>query len=543
MIVAPTMVAATSWEGTPPSTNTAPAATSAAEASAEVVEEDGSPSVCVDQQRAPHPSISLRDIPLHDACRSLTQSSSSSTGTSTAILPHEEATRRRRRRSGSGERSKDGTSFDESTQNAPMSWERQGSSIHPVHMGGSAGNGDSSDTLGVDSDDEKLDEEGEMVVAVAAAAAAAAAAGGTTKPGVEGLSIKLGGGLEGLGSSPSPMVYGYCNSKSPVSRVTSPIAALSTFTEMETPCPLRGAVAGRSPVGNRLVMPSILPHPEALPFIRERSQQLYVPLPVAISRTFGEENNSMIDRRAWLEVEDRKHRYAKNLRLYYKEWDRRGQPGKSFWSWLDEGDIELEDCSRAQLEAETVYYCSSDKDRKQYEVRFMEKGLLHRFNAETGEWGLVDTGPDGWIFVLRDGIIYAHEKKTDHPPRFHHSSFFAGECVQAAGLFVAGEGVLERLYPHSGHYRPTDSHLLSLLLFLESQGVDMERMQVDFQLVMKVARSHDAHKGGRRRKIDSPYMWTGLHAKYFLLVKRYTWENKLFDEMLKHRLCLCSPGS
>lgn len=127
--------------------------------------------------------------------------------------------------------------------------------------------------------------------------------------------------------------------------------------------------------------------------------------------------------------------------------------------------------------------------------------------------------------------------------RFHHSSFFAGECVQAAGLFAATEGVLERLYPHSGHYRPTDSHLLSLLLFLESQGVDMERMQVDVQLVMKVARSHDANKGGRRRKIDSPYMWTGLHAKYFLLAKRYTWENKLFDEMLKHRLCLCPPGS
>lgn len=79
--------------------------------------------------------------------------------------------------------------------------------------------------------------------------------------------------------------------------------------------------------------------------------------------------------------------------------------------------LQLEDCSRAQLEAETVYYCSSNEDRKAYEVRFLKRGLLHRCNAETGEWGLVNTGPDGWIFVLRDGIIYAHEKKTDHPPR------------------------------------------------------------------------------------------------------------------------------
>lgn len=70
--------------------------------------------------------------------------------------------------------------------------------------------------------------------------------------------------------------------------------------------------------------------------------------------------------------------------------------------------------------------------------------------------------------------------------RFHHSSFFAGECIQAAGLFVATDGVMTRLYPHSGHYRPTDSHLLTLLLFLESKGVNLEALEVDVQLVMKV---------------------------------------------------------
>jgi len=260
-----------------------------------------------------------------------------------ATPPQEEATRRRRRRSRSGEGGKDGTSFDESgaaTQNAPMSWERQGSSLHPEHMVGSAGNGDSSDTLGDDSDDEELDEEGEMAVAVAAAAAAAAAAGGTTTPGVEGLSINLGG-LEGLGASVTTVTNGCSTSMSPVSRVASPVAALSSVNELETSCSLSGAVISRVASGSRVVMPSILPHTEALLAIRERSQQLYVPLPVAISQTFGEENNSMIDRRAWLEVEDRKHRYAKNLRLYYKEWDRRGQPGKSFWSWLDEEDVEV----------------------------------------------------------------------------------------------------------------------------------------------------------------------------------------------------------
>jgi len=340
-MIVETMAAATSWEGTPPSTNTAAASTAAEEASAAVAEENGS-SVCVDQQRAPPPCTGLRDLPPHvDACSSL-RPSSTSTSTSMAIPPQEEATRRRRRRSRSGEGGKEGTSFDESgsaTQNAPMSWERQGSSMHPEHMGGPAGNGDSSDTLGDDSDDEDLDEDGEMAVVVAAAAAAAVAAGGTTTPGLEGLSISLGG-LEGLGASATTVANGCSSSMSPITRVASPVAALSSVNELETSS-LSGAVMNRVASANRVVMPSILPHTEALLAIRERSQQLHVPLPVAISRTFGEENNSMIDRRAWLEVEDRKHRYAKNLRLYYKEWDRRGQPGKSFWSWLDEEDVEV----------------------------------------------------------------------------------------------------------------------------------------------------------------------------------------------------------
>ncbi len=459
---------------------------------------------------------------------------------STTPLHPEEETRRRRSRSGSRDMgaeeeaeaaaSRSPSSADPGPVAAPMSWESQGSSLQPEYVNGHGGGGDSSDTLGDDSDEEVLEDEEEMAVALAAAAAVTAIVDGGT--GCSALNIA------------AAMVTN--NHSLPVSRAPSPTGAassaagLSTVHELEASSSA-GAVPSLScsrsmSLGGRLVLPSILPHTEALLAIRERSQQLYVPLPAAISRTFGEENNSMIDRRAWLEVEDRKHRYAKNLRLYYKEWDRQGQPGPSFWAWLDEDSVELEDCSRAQLEAETVHYCASSEERLVYEVQFREAGLLHR--RQDSEWARVNTGPDGWIFVLRDRIIYAHEKKTDQPPRFHHSSFFAGECVQAAGLFVAAEGVLERLYPHSGHYRPTDSHLLSLLLFLESQAVDMDAMQVDVQLVMKVARAHDANKGGRKRKIDSPYMWTGLHAKYFLLAKRYAWEHKLFEQLFKHPLVL-----
>ena len=53
-----------------------------------------------------------------------------------------------------------------------------------------------------------------------------------------------------------------------------------------------------------------------------------------------------------------------------------------------------------------------------YEVRF-ENGLLHRRGppGESAEWTRITTTADGLIFVLRDNTIYAHEKKTDEPPR------------------------------------------------------------------------------------------------------------------------------
>lgn len=108
--------------------------------------------------------------------------------------------------------------------------------------------------------------------------------------------------------------------------------------------------------------------------------------------------------------------------------------------------------------------------------------------------------------------------------------------MQAAGLFMIKEGILKRLYPHSGHYRPTDTHLLTLLHFLKQNGVELDRVAVDVQLVMKVARRDDGNKDRRVRKIDNPYLWTGTHAKDFLQVKRNAHQGKLFESIAFHPL-------
>ena len=80
--------------------------------------------------------------------------------------------------------------------------------------------------------------------------------------------------------------------------------------------------------------------------------------------------------------------------------------------------------------------------------------------------------------------------------RFHHSSFFGGKAVEAAGIIITNSsGRLLRLYPHSGHYRPGEAHLQRTLLFLKRHGLRLRRFDVDLQQIFHVARK-EVPKGG-----------------------------------------------
>jgi hypothetical protein len=133
--------------------------------------------------------------------------------------------------------------------------------------------------------------------------------------------------------------------------------------------------------------------------------------------------------------------------------------------------------------------------------------------CNTGD--LVNTGPKGWIFVLWKDKMYAGEKKTSSYPRFHHSSFFAGGSVNAAGMVVCVEGKLTKLFPHSGHYRPHDKRLYSLLAFLRARGIRLEEVQVDVQRVMKMSRQLEKD-GAKARKAECALYMDGEMAYCFL---------------------------
>lgn len=239
----------------------------------------------------------------------------------------------------------------------------------------------------------------------------------------------------------------------------------------------------------------------------ETDTMVGISTPDIVQRGVMRGNYATLHRKALLEVSDKYHRYGKHLRMYYKHWESLGCPTNQFFDWLDsKGGAaglplpEVNSCPRKILDSDTVLYITNTAVTEKYRLvvttdRRKRARLLDR------KGNPVETGPDGWIFVLRDHVLYAAPKITsvvDHSTqRFHHSSFFGGKAVAAAGILITEDktGTLLHLYPHSGHYRPTAAHLQRVLFFLyDTGGVDLSSVMVDAQQIWHVARDPDAPK-------------------------------------------------
>lgn len=175
-----------------------------------------------------------------------------------------------------------------------------------------------------------------------------------------------------------------------------------------------------------------------------------------------------------------------------------------------------------------VHYCTDGREREDYCLEIKD-GLV----VSSKEGRSITTGDHGWIFVLRDDVIYGAAKRTK-APRLHHSSFFAGECVDAAGMMVVESGIITKIFPHSGHYRPRDRHVLFLLNSLEQMNIDLSMLQVDAQHTMKVARAYK-REGTRISKKDRPHFMRGDILLHFLQ-RKLQWREGLLDELVEHTL-------
>eukprot|EP00934_Nitzschia_sp_Nitz4_P003040 Nitzschia sp. Nitz4//scaffold170_size48074//38980//40860//NITZ4_007112-RA/size48074-processed-gene-0.26-mRNA-1//-1//CDS//3329538661//3030//frame0 len=256
-------------------------------------------------------------------------------------------------------------------------------------------------------------------------------------------------------------------------------------------------------------------------------------------------NYAQLHRKAWLEVSDKYHRYGKNLRIYYRYWEKLGFPTNQFFDWLDsKGDAagqplpHLDECPRSVLDSDTVLYLTNPSVTEGYalEIKCDEQGRACILDVDANP---VQTGPDGWIFVLRDGVMYGAPKITSitghSKQRFHHSSFFGGKAVAGAGILITDDdGYLTRLYPHSGHYRPGEAHMQRMLFFFYRAGVDLRSFEMDTQQFRHVSREKDTGDKEKVKKVDRLHLERAVNVACFLAHKASFFGNGIFDMI--HRI-------
>jgi hypothetical protein len=141
------------------------------------------------------------------------------------------------------------------------------------------------------------------------------------------------------------------------------------------------------------------------------------------------------------------------------------------------------------------------KEREDYEVviedgKFMFKNSRQILNTSGG------SRDAKWIFVLSTSkslyvgqvicsylhttstmrysscavhhVTFVHESILQKKKgTFQHSSFLAGGATSAAGRLVVEDGVLKAIWPHSGHYRPTEENFQEFQSFLKDKSVDL----------------------------------------------------------------------
>ncbi|EAY88689.1 hypothetical protein OsI_10165 [Oryza sativa Indica Group] len=179
----------------------------------------------------------------------------------------------------------------------------------------------------------------------------------------------------------------------------------------------------------------------------------------------------------WLEAIDPRHRYGHNLHYYYQHW-LHCESKQPFFYWLDVGegkDVSMEDhCPRWKLLQQCIRYLGP-KEREFYEVVIENKKLLYKMSRK-----IVDTseGPKNskWIFVLSTTrVLYIGTKSKG---TFQHSSFLAGGATSAAGRLVVDNGILKAVWPHSGHYRPTEANFREFMMYLKKRNVDLANIKL-----------------------------------------------------------------
>ncbi|CAN8327132.1 unnamed protein product [Cochlearia groenlandica] len=185
-----------------------------------------------------------------------------------------------------------------------------------------------------------------------------------------------------------------------------------------------------------------------------------------------DENAQKLALQHWLEAIDPRHRYGHNLHFYYDVWSK-SKSSQPFFYWLDIGDgkdVNLEKHPRSVLQKQLIRYLGP-MEREAYEVIVEDGRLLYKQSMTL----INSTQESKSIFVLSTTrTLYVGNKMKGV---FQHSSFLSGGATTAAGRLVARDGILEAIWPYSGHYLPTEENFKEFISFLEEHNVDLTNVK------------------------------------------------------------------
>ncbi|KAK9062365.1 hypothetical protein SSX86_019551 [Deinandra increscens subsp. villosa] len=207
----------------------------------------------------------------------------------------------------------------------------------------------------------------------------------------------------------------------------------------------------------------------------------------------------------WLEAIDPRHRYGHNLQFYYAKW-LHCESRQPFFYWLDIGEgkgVDLERCSRTKLLQQCIKYLGPT-EREEYEVIVEDGKFMYKLSRT-----LIDTTGEQddtkWIFVLSTSmVLYIGTKQKG---KFQHSSFLAGGATISAGRLVIRDGILMAVWPHSGHYLPTEENFEAFMLFLEQHHVDIHAVKRSPDNEEEV--SFEVAGFGMRNSVSEPMIFGG----------------------------------
>lgn len=125
-----------------------------------------------------------------------------------------------------------------------------------------------------------------------------------------------------------------------------------------------------------------------------------------------------------------------------------------------------------------VQYLSS-VERQSYRLR-VENGVVfdaHGRHFDTAGASTLLSGAGRAIFVMGpEGDLYASNYQRQG--LFHHSTFFAGAPIAAAGELVVDNGRIILATDLSRHYAPPPEHLDQCLRVLEHRGVRVDLVEL-----------------------------------------------------------------